>query len=87
MKAATRIEVTDYSTGQRPRTTVWFVTEEDRQIARRHAAALDPIIDRALAGLGGVPDGATKLAALLVEAAADADAYEREAMRRGVLAL
>lgn len=84
-----RLQVDEHCAGAPPRTTVLYVPEKpDGVDAPTVTAAVRRILDGvAVLERRGVPDPRWVLAACLVELAADEAAYEREAARRGVLAL
>lgn len=77
-----RIEVNDFRPGRAPRTTVVYVPAE---VDPATVQVLAPVVDRLMADAGGLAPLA--VVAALAERLADEQAYEREAGRRGVLAL
>lgn len=88
MTALARIEITEIVAG-RPTTTVhFFPTEVAPALAERLRPVVDDVVARAAAAADLIPsDAALLLAGGVAQLAADAEAYEREAVRRGVLAL
>lgn len=88
MTALARIEITEVVAG-RPTTTVhFFPTEVPPALAERLRPVVDDAVARAGAALNLIPsDAALLLAGGVAHLAADAEAYERECSRRGVLAL
>lgn len=84
-----RCEIDRFESGER-RTTVRYFDPDDVSPAAKALAA--PLVDQAIDRLTAEThldreDAAMLLLAMAIELEADAEAYEREAARRGVLAL
>lgn len=84
-----RCEVDHFHAGSR-RTTVRYIDPDEVDPAAKAAAA--PMVDHATAELMAATqlcreDARMLLLAMAIELEADSEAYEREAARRGVLAL
>ncbi len=88
MTSLARLEITEVVAG-RPATTVhFFPTDVPPALVERLRPIVDQAVARAAVAANLIPsDAALLLAGEVAHLAADAEAYEREATRRGVLAL